>query len=119
MKVNEVLNEAVGAGSPIDAIKKAIDAVMSVRHSRMESLLEAEGDTIAFEVEFEFPEHLVKGTEVKKAGAPAVKKVSVQKGDMWRDGVFGALYEIELKVALTPEESKSLTAEIKKLYKVK
>lgn len=118
MKVNEVLNEGAAAPSAtLEGAKKAVDTVMNVGGARMESILELDGDRIAFEVEYDFPEHLVKGSEVKAAGKPVVKKVAVEKAELWREGVYGAGYTIDLATPLAAAEVKELKKYIVKKYK--
>jgi len=110
-KLIQQVNEAAQTNQAEMAIK-GIEAVTSVRGARVESF-DVDGDTIYLDVEFDFPEHLVKAAEVKAAGAPAIKKVTVQKSDMWRQGMYGVSYTITLSQDLDATGEKSLKSKVK------
>lgn len=106
-----LLKEVLNNNSVYDTIVKALDVVLGVTHAKLHSVVDVSDDTIAFEVEFEFPEHLVKATDVTEAGKPIVKKTYVTKGDDWKQGVqFGAAYELHLGTKLQQDEVKKLKA---------
>jgi hypothetical protein len=117
MKLAEVVNP--DGQSLVEAIKKIFDEALGVRHSRLESIIGIYENKVSFEVEFEFPEHLVRGAAIKKVGKPFVAKVTVEKSELWREGVFGALYEVTLTQEIPANDAKKLTDELKKLYKIK
>lgn len=104
-----LLSEVVNTDSVYDTVVKALDLVLNVRHARLHSVVDVTDDIIAFEIEFEFPEHLVKASDVTKAGKPVVKKTFVTKGDDWKQGFqFGAAYELQLGTKLQQDEVKKL-----------
>lgn len=116
MKLSEVANQPQ---SLVEAIKKAFETALDVRGARLDEIIELGIDAVAFTVEYDFPEHLVKGADIKKAGAPHITKVAVVKGDLWREGVYGAQFEITLKTPIETAEAAKLLAELKKEYKIK
>ena len=103
------LNEETSAISQLDAAKKALEHLI-VRHARVEEFY-VESDTISVDVEYEFPEHLPTWGSMKKDVFPTIKKVSFQKSERWKEGLFGATIWIQFDKEL---DTKTMSA-IKKL----
>lgn len=119
MQLHQLIEAQASSESIVDSVRKAIEASMNVRGARLDSVYEIEDDTAAWQVEYDFPEHMVKGAEIKKAGKPNIAKVEVLKSDLWREGVYGVQYELKLAGNVDQAEGRKLEAEMKKKYKVK
>ena len=100
-----------------DAIRKVFAEALGPNGSRLEVIHEIWRDSVQFEIEYDFPEHLPKGIDLKKAGQPHILKAAISKGEMWKEGVFGAAFEITLASNIDDAEAKSLITELKKQYR--
>lgn len=119
MELHKLVNEAVENVSPVESVRKAIEASLNVRGARLDSVFEIEDDRAGWQVEYDFPEHLVKGSEIKAAGKPNIAKVEVLKSDLWKEGVFGVQYELYMKNPIDSKEGAALEAELKKKHKLR
>jgi hypothetical protein len=111
-KVKAVLESMRPVQEAIDSLSAIINAIKktaSPRGSVIEFLgAEADDDKIQVDVRYDFPENLVMTAEVKKAGATALKRVSVQKNEKWNDGEYNASFTLHLKSPLSASDCKSL-----------
>ena len=112
VKVTEAKSDTEEAD--VSKVLAAVNAIIGGNGRTVKDIHECGVDTVAFSVLYDFPESFVKGSEVKAAGKPTVKSVSAEKGEMWRDGEFGADYEITLKTPMFPEDARTVRAALKK-----
>lgn len=99
----------------VEAVLAAVNAIAAGGGRQVVDIHEVGIDTVAFSVLYDFPESFVKASEVKKAGKGAVQSVDAGKSDRWREGEFGADYEITLKVPMEPSDAAKVKAALKKL----
>jgi hypothetical protein len=107
------LNEA--EENSVETLGKAIAAAVNQGGTRIFDI-DMDVDTLHFAIEFDFPEGLIKGAEIKKV-SKMISRVGVQKAPDWRHGQHGADYSVELKNELSPEDEKKLVDAFKKAIK--